>query len=320
MDDLFTFSLSTQEQEKDQMDMDKILNGRDINEQIGLLKNCLGTICDGLFHLYYQWRISIDVKNVSESDAIAQCILQMVVCRNRTLLVMCDGVNVRPENDTNRILDIPSMISVLRSLYEMVFIFHNIYAEQETEKERDIVLYLWEIRGLNNRQNLPIVPSSFKGKEEDEKKQIEYLKRNIEKIAANLNLSDELKGQLTKVMTSKSVDIKGYRFKKDCESNSIIAFKDYRYEEGAEALLKTDAPTYRFLSIHGHPSYLGVLQFGQMFANDTDKSFLRTILTCACKLSSTIATDFHKNICGADIIFSQLPENEKGFITTLQNC
>ena len=301
------------------MDTDKILNGMDFHEQNGLLKSCLGTICDGLFHLYYQWRITIDSKNVSESDAIAQCILQMVVCKIRTLLVMCEGINVRSEKETVRILDIPSMLSVLRSLYEMVFVFHNIYAEQETEEEQNIVLYLWEIRGLNNRQNLPIVPSSFKRKEEDEKKQIEDLKRNIERIAVNLNLSDELKGQLTKVMTSKSVDIKGYRFKKDCESNRIIAFESYRYEDSAEALLRTNAPTYRFLSIHGHPSYLGVLQFGQLFANNTDKEFLRTILTCACKLSSTIATDFYQNICGADIIFSQLPENEKGFITTLQN-
>lgn len=305
---------------KDQMDTDKILNSMNIHEQNGLLKSCLGTICDGLFHLYYQWRTTIDSKNVSESDAIAQCILQMVICKIRTLLVMCEGINVRPEKDAIRILDIPSMLSVLRSLYEMVFVFHNIYAEQETEEERDIVLYLWEIRGLNNRQNLSIVPTSFKRKEEDEKKQIEDLKRNIERIAVNLNLSDELKGQLTKVMTSKSVDIKGYRFKKDCESNRIIAFEGYRYEEGAETLLRTDAPAYRFLSIHGHPSYLGVLQFGQLFANDTDKEFLRTILTCACKLASTVATDFYKNIPRADVIFLQLPENEKGFITTLQNC
>lgn len=202
----------------------------------------------------------------------------------------------------------------------MAFVFHNIYAEQETEEERYIVLYIWEIRGLNNRQNLSNVSLPFKRKEEDEKQQIEDLKRNIERIAVSLNLSDEIKGQLSKVMASNSVDIKGYRFKKDCESNKIIAFEGYRYEAGSEALLRTDAPTYRFLSIHGHPSYLGVLQFGQLFANDTDKDFLRTILTCACKLSSTIVVDFYKNIRGADIIFSQLPETEKGIITTLHNC
>ena len=290
-----------------------------IHEQNELLKSSLGTICDGLFHLYYQWRTSNDGKKVSEPEAIAQCFLQIVICKIRTLISLCDGVNIMPENNSIKVLDIPSMISILRSLYEMTFVFHNIYAEQETDEERDIVLYIWEIRGLNNRQNLSIVPLLFKRKEENEKKQIGDLKRNIEGIAVRLNLSDELKGQLSKVVASKSVDIKGYRFKKDCENKSIIAFEGYRYEDGAGALLRTDAPTYRFLSIHGHPSYLGVLQFGQMYANDTDKEFLRTILTCACKLSSTLATDFYKNIRGADIIFSQLLETEKGIITTLQN-
>ena len=120
---------------KDQMDTEKILNSMNIHEQNGLLKSCLRTICDGLFHLYYQWRTTIDSKNVSESDAIAQCILQMVICKIHTLLVMCEGINVRPEKDTIRILDIPSMLSVLRSLYEMAFVFHNIYAEQETEED-----------------------------------------------------------------------------------------------------------------------------------------------------------------------------------------
>lgn len=301
------------------MDIDKFLNGIGIHKQNEILTSSLGTICDGLFHLCYQWRIIVnDGKNISESDKIAHCILQIVICKIRTLLVMCDGINVEPEKITNRILDIPSLISVLRSLYEMAFVFHNIYTEQETEEERDIVLYLWEIRGLNNRQNLPIVPLLYKSKEEDEKKQIKDLKRKIERIAVNLNLSDELKKQLTKVVESKSVDIKGYRFKKDSENNSIIAFEGYRFEEGAEALLRTDAPTYRFLSIHGHPSYLGVLQFGQMFANDIDKEFLRTILTSACILSSTIATDFYKNIRGADAIFSELPEKEKDLIIILQ--
>ena len=279
------------------MDTNKFLENIGIDEQIKIMGNCLKIVCDGLFHLYYGWRRSKEKEDVPESDAIAQCILQMVVCRIRTLLIMCDGINVRPEKDTIRILDIPSLISVLRSLYEMVFVFHNIYAEQETKEERDIVLYIREIRGLNNRQNMPIVPLSFKEKEEEEKKQIEDLKSSI-----------------------KTVEIKGYRFKKDGENKRIIAFKDYRYEEGAETLLRTDAPTYRFLSIHGHPSYLGVLQFGQMFNSETDKNFLRTILTCACKLASTIAIDYREHIDGADDVFSQLNENEKEYIRILYNC
>ncbi len=302
------------------MDSNKFLENFGVNGQINIMKNCLEIICDGLFHLYYGWRRSKEKQNIPESDAIAQCILQMIVCKIHTLLIMCNGINVIPEKDTIRILDIPSLLSVLRSLYEMVFVFHNIYADQDTKEERDIILYIWEIRGLNNRQNLPVVPLSFKKKEEEEKKQIVDLRNKIESIASNLNLSNEIRGQLIKVVMSKSVDIKGYRFKKDRDNNSIIAFDSYRYDEGVETLLRTDAPAYRFLSVHGHPSYLGVLQFGQMFNSDTDKKFLRTILTCACKLASTIAMDFYKNIDGADDAFSQLNENEKDFIITLHKC
>ena len=302
------------------MDTEKIIENIGIDGQIAIMRSGLKTVCDGLFHLYYGWRRSKEQEDVPESDAIAQCILQMVVCKIRTLFIMCDGINVRPEKDTIRILDIPSLISVLRSLYEMVFVFHNIYAEHDTKEERDIVLYIWEIRGLNNRQNLPIVPLSFKKKEEDEKKQIEDLKNIIESIAAKLVMSDEIRRQLTSVVRSKSVDIKGYRFRKDYDNNRIIAFDSYRFEEGVEALLRTDAPAYRLLSIHGHPSYLGVLQFGQMFNSETDKNFLRTILTCACKLASTIAMDFREHIDGADDVFSQLNENEKDYIKILYNC
>lgn len=302
------------------MDTEKIIENIGIDGQIAIMRSGLKTVCDGLFHLYYGWRRSKEQEDVPESDAIAQCILQMVVCKIRTLFIMCDGINVRPEKDTIKILDIPSLISVLRSLYEMVFVFHNIYAEHDTKEERDIVLYIWEIRGLNNRQNLPIVPLSFKKKEEDEKKQIEDLKNIIESIAAKLVMSDEIRRQLTSVVRSKSVDIKGYRFRKDYDNNRIIAFDSYRFEEGVEALLITDAPAYRLLSIHGHPSYLGVLQFGQMFNSETDKNFLRTILTCACKLASTIAMDFREHIDGADDVFSQLNENEKDYIKILYNC
>ena len=302
------------------MDAFKILDSIGINRQINLLMSSLETVCDGVFHLYYNWRHNIEQSVFSESEAIAQCVLQMVVCKIRTILTMCDGVNILPGKESIKIMDIPSMIAVLRSLYEMAFVFHNIYAEQESEEERDIVLYLWEIRGLNNRQNLPIVPLSFKKKEEEEKKQIEDLKNKIEKIAANLNMSDEIRRQLTNVLSSKNVDIKGYRFKKDRNNNRIIAFESYRYEKGAEVLLRTDAPAYRFLSIYGHPSYLGVLQFGQMFNNDTDKHYLRTILTCACKLAYTITTDFLEHIDGAYDAFSLLNDDEKSFIMTLRNC
>ena len=70
-------------------------------------------------------------------------------------------------------------------------------------------------------------------------------------------------------------------------------------------------PLYRFLSIHGHPSFLGVLQFGQMFNTNDDIKFQRILLIIASKLASIVAIDFRDNIIGAKEIYDNLPETEK---------
>ena len=301
------------------MNIKEILDVIGTNGQVVIMKEGLETVCDGLFNLFFNWRKQSDKLKLAESDIIAQCILQIAICKIRTLLSMCNGISIMPKDEHIKVIDVPSMISVLRSLYELTFVFHNIYAEQDSPLERDIVLYIWEIRGLNNRQNLPYVPIEYVEKEDEEKKQISVLREKVELLAEKLHLSEELKKQLRKVTASTSVDIKGYRFKKDIENKRIVAFEDVRFKDGAEDLLKTNAPTYRFLSIHGHPSYLGVLQFGQLFNNETDKEFLRTIVTCACKLASTMAVDFRNHITGADEIFTNLDEKSRSYIETLYN-
>lgn len=67
------------------------------------------------------------------------------------------------------------------------------------------------------------------------------------------------------------------------------------------------------VSIQAHPSYLGILQFGQMYNSNKDVEYLKTILTSASNVASTIAIDFRDNIIGANEIFNALPEKEKKF-------
>lgn len=120
--------------------------------------------------------------------------------------------------------------------------------------------------------------------------------------------------QLRKVISSNSVDIKGYKFKKDNKSK-IISFDSIRFEQGTEGLVGNSLmPLYRFLSIHGHPSFLGVLQFGQMFNSNDDIKFLEILLTIASRLASVVAVDFCDNIIGAKDIYDNLPEMEKKYI------
>ena len=106
-------------------------------------------------------------------------------------------------------------------------------------------------------------------------------------------------------------ELANHKFKKDNKSK-IISFDSIRFEQGTEGLVgKSLMPLYRFLSIHGHPSFLGVLQFAQMFNTNDDIKFQRILLIIASKLASIVAIDFRDNIIGAKEIYDNLPETEK---------
>lgn len=296
------------------MDIQQNLDNFGIDGQNIIMKDVLSSLGDGLFHLFYNWRLCYDNKDISEVESVSQCILQIIICKIRTLVSMCEGIKLIPDNLPTKVLDIPSMMSVLRSLYEATFVFHNIYAEQNTILERELVFNIWKIRGLNNRQKLQNVPNQYIVKEKNEKKQIDEIKRRILTLAENLELSESIMQQLQNVISSNSVDIKGYKFEKD-NNSKIISFNSIRYEHGTEGLVGNSLmPLYRFLSIHGHPSYLGVLQFGQMFDSNDDIKYLRTLLTIASRLASVVAVDFRDNIIGAKDIYDNLPEMEKKYI------
>lgn len=291
-------------------ELSELLNNVDI--QIDVVLRYVKSISDVMFNLFFNWRRTYSEKNVSEADAIAQCILQMMNCKLQSFLKLSEGITIIPQNKSFMILDISSLTTIVRSMYELVFIFHNIYVEQKTEEEKNIVLYLWEIRGLNNRQGLSNVPEEYKEKEEREKKQIEELRGKIGKIINELNIIDEVKLQLERVVKSNTTKIKGYRFEKD-NNDRIISFQDLRMEDNVEELLNLDEyiNVYRFCSVHSHPSYLSVLQFGQMYNGDEYKMYLRTLLLTVAQLACTMIKDFVENITGAREIYNKFSDEEK---------
>lgn len=296
------------------MDIQQCLDNIGIDGENVTMKDVLSGLGDGLFHLFYNWRLCYDNKDISEVECVPQCILQIIICKIRTLISMCEGVKLTPDNLSTKVLDIPSMMSVLRSLYELTFVFHNIYAEQDTIIERELVFNIWKIKGLKNRQKLQNVPNQYIAKEKNEQKQIDEIKRKILTLAEKLDLSEFIMQQLKKVISNDGVDIKGYKFKKD-NNSKITSFDSIRFEQGTEGLVgNSPMPLYRFLSIHGHPSFLGILQFGQMFDSNNDIKFLRTLLTIASKLASVVAVDFRDNIIGAKDIYEKLPEMERTYI------
>ena len=68
---------------------------------------------------------------------------------------------------------------------------------------------------------------------------------------------------------------------------------------------------YRSLSSYAHPSYLGVLQFGQMYNKDVIDQFERTSYCMGISLSCKFAEFFVKSIEGGSEAYSSLSQNQQ---------
>jgi hypothetical protein len=289
---------------------------KDVDNQIPIYTEMLSGVGNCMLNLQYNWRRYVETKEVDEADAIAQCMLQMMICKVRSVTNLSEGIVINPDTPSLRILDIPTIASVVRNMYEMAFVFHNIFVEQSSKEERDVVLYLWEIIGLNNRQGLHLVPDEYKNREADEKRQIDGLRSKIIAIFDKINVSDKVKKDVLHVIDTKRTNIKGYSFEKD-ETGRIVSFKDVRFDAGYGNLQNHIHPdTYRYLSFLTHPSYISVLQFGQMFNKNEDKVQLRMLLVLARQLASRMCLDFVHSVTDAQKVYNALDDEGKMIIET----
>ncbi|MBQ8361345.1 MAG: hypothetical protein IJX44_05270 [Bacteroidaceae bacterium] len=266
--------------------------------EIEKIVSSLEYFCNNSYLLVSKFRENIAKSDDDEEFAIAQCILQIAVCRIQSLLKLSSGICIVPNRKEISLLEPTSMVAILRSLYELVFIFRNIYIMTDNAYERRILLNIWQIRGYNNRQSQKAIPkkeefrSEYSKKQEEDKLHIEELKKAIEQNLTTLNITNGAKSQIRKIMNSGSSAINGYKFEKTNEvisSFSKISLTDspeYLYENHELDII------YPLLSMYTHPSYLSVLQFGQMFNNNYNEDLLMTILKSACLLNVRIIHDF----------------------------
>lgn len=292
-----------------------MIQEQNLNQEIEALKRQVGIISDSLFHIFKSLRNNESEKSCPEHIAIAQCLLQIALCKMKSILLLSDGISIFSQNDSIKVPDIPSMIAIERSLFEMVFIFHNIFDRTDSEHERQILLNIWEIRGLNNRQGIATISDEQKEMQSNEKEHINQLRRWNSEIMQMMNISPKARQEIEKATNSMSSMPKGYAFKK--ENGVIVSFEEKTFTASAKELFadeKVAEVIYSLMSSHAHPSYLGVLQFGKMFKDSGYLQHLRTILKGVCLLSSFLVDDFCKNIKGGKSYFDTLPEESKNIL------
>lgn len=280
-------------------------------------KHCAQVISNCLFDIFHNWR-SDKKKNksenaITEEEAVAQCMLQMIVARTRSLLALSDGVSLSSKIEDIKLIDSIGMISVWRTMYEMVFMFHNIFIMPSFKEECKILFNIWQIRGYNNRQKCDssnILLSKYNAQFNSEKIEISKLKKEVFQIIDTLNISQGAVEQIKMALKKESSMISGFLFKK--ENGKIISFEKISFEKSPSYLFKDGMDMlYTFLSMNSHASYLSVLQFGQLYNKNKEIHFLKTILTGVCFLASFFISDFCSYVKDAQSYYDMLSDQDK---------
>lgn len=280
------------------------------DELLNIMRKEVEHGCKIMFNLSYNWRLKY--KNTNEKENFAFYMFQQQLVNIKSILELSMGIDIYSGQTENKVIEPTSIISVVRSVYERMFIFHCIYVLPETREEQDIFFYIWLIKGLKNRQNIEAT-EQYKEKQLKEKEEIENEIEKIQIITNSLNIKRKAKEKILKIANDKDLTPKGYKFIKN-SNNKIVGIKKISLSGASNELFgKNFPPIYRFFSMHTHPSYLGTLQFSQLFDGKEDKSFMLILLKSIALFQGKIIHDFVSTIEGAKEIYNNLPSEDRDY-------
>lgn len=251
-------------------------------KSIKLLRRSLSEISAIMYKIYVKWWISEKPK--TENEHIAINMYRMMIFKAKSIWLMSKGIIII-RTQKGIIPDPSTMFPVLRSMYELLFLFRCIFVSSKNDKERELLLNLWKIKGNNNLTQIPdeMLDEVSIHKRELASEENEMLRREIMEQIAELNLPQSIISNIECLIGPDIPILKGFMFKHCEHSDSITDFcmKNFSDKDvGAE--LSGDRFIYSHYSAHSHPSYLGVKHFEEMYRNEEEDKYVLEVLTHTC--------------------------------------
>ena len=241
-------------------------------------------------------------------EADAKIVLQMILSKILHIKKSFEGITyVSPEGIVllESLLD-PIIIGTLaRNLFETICAFHMIYINTKSQDERIILYNLWVIAGFKYRQKFTeiITTEDNKEKAENERREIERLTIEIKDNTLFQSLDDRNKN---KIMTR--IKDKDYKISFNSKEVECLAWQDVTKLLLNQNLLFKEMYTY--FSLYAHPSYISVMQYSQMFNNESEdnKSMARFNLKFCLNLISIFLGDYFKLFPSALPVFEKFSD------------
>lgn len=254
----------------------------------------------------------------NDIDAITQCMMQMALFKIRSLQEAVKGLPLVPNGQKQtRYLDLSNMASITRGIYESAFIYHNIFISTDNENERQVLINIWKIEGYNNRHKVP-VPESMEEDVAQNINTIESLRSATKEILNRMDIVKSARTKIEKIIKRDSSNIKGYRFVKS--ENRIIGFEHIDFTN-ARSIFEHEYldGTYSYLSYQSHPSFLSLLQFGQLTGKEHFADMVRPFLMTACFCATKFTNDACKVLTDGESIKKQVEPNILATINFFEN-
>ncbi len=261
--------------------------------KIDQLRLLLKVMSEAMFHIYIDWFCTFS-RPLTECEIMATNIYRMIVWKAKTILLLSNGIEILPTQ--KEIIANPSnMYPVLRSMYEMLFLFRCIYVSSRNDDERELLLKIWEIRGNNNLKQIPKdeLDDELRNKKENAKQENKTLISDIHNLESKLSLSPSIIGAIELCINNSTPALKGFKFEHCDNCDAIIDFCEMNFsDKEMNRDLAGASYSYTQLSAQSHPSFIGVKDFADTYNKREEIDATKRILEQTLRFLHLFINDF----------------------------
>lgn len=233
--------------------------------------------------------------------------LQTMFSKGCQFVSLLDGVGYsKGISHLNPIIDFSILFTIARSVYESLIVFELLFVLPKTEEQQTILYNLFMAHGLSERlKDLDEdVKRNNQARVQNEQNDIEECQKTIEGTELYKTLDKQTKATIENALQNGKYR---YLFKED-NTMVFVHYKEaYKLLRVKENLFDS---IYSFFSLHGHPSYLSLIQFRDAFKDEyrADMYMAKHATQCVLSFMSIFIVDYMKLNSEVKAMYDKLEE------------
>ena len=205
------------------------------------------------------------------------------------------------------IIDFSILFTIARSVYESLIAFELLFVLPKTDDQQTIVYNLFMAQGLSERlKDLDEEMRSHNPtRVQEEQNDIYDCRKAIEDTELYKTIDKQTKATIDYALGN------GKKFRYIFKEDNTMEFIQY---EKAYTLLNVKENLfnnlYSFFSLHGHPSYLSLIQFREAFKDEyrADKEMAKHATQCVLSFMSIFIVDYMNLVPEIKVMYNKLEE------------